>query len=178
LILRGSAALAVCLAVVFASGYEPPDVFQKRVLAAFEAGDIEQAGTYKDRLELMREAWQLASETTVLGVGVDQFRELSEEGAAVHNMYLLLWVEGGLPALAGWLLLLLILGAAAGLAYRHDRMAAALGLAVLASFTIASVAAPHMYGRFWVVPLQVAMAFVFASLRKETAAPASRGARP
>jgi O-antigen ligase len=178
LILRSVGAMAVCTAVLLATGYQPPDVFQKRVMTAFEAGDIEQAGTFKDRLEVMEEAWRMASETTLLGVGVDQFRQLSDEGAAVHNMYLILWVEGGLPALTGWLLLLLILGAATALAYPRDRMAAAVGLSVLSAFAIASVAAPHMYGRYWAVPLQIAMAFVFAALKRDARRPASREGAP
>jgi O-antigen ligase len=99
--------------------------------------------------------------TTFVGIGVDQYREVSADKAPVHNIYLLLWAEGGLFALAGWVALLVILAMGALAARRTDKLAAALGLSVLSTFIIFSNAAPHMYARMWVVPLLLAMSPAF-----------------
>src|SRR3546814_3333097 len=49
-------------------------------------------------------------DTMFVGIGVDQYRVVSPTQVPVHNMYLLLWAEGGLLALLGWMLLLTIAG--------------------------------------------------------------------
>ena len=153
----------VGLALVFAAGYRPPAVFQKRVATAFEEGDISQAGTFVGRLDLMEEAWQVVENTSFVGLGVDQYRKISRQKAPVHNIYLLLWAEGGLMALIGWLTLLVVLAIGSAISTSYDRPAGALGTAVLVTFILFSCAAPHMYARVWIVPLLVAMAIAFSA---------------
>ena len=145
----------------FAAGNPLPQAFSIRVAPAISGGDIAAAGTFSGRLDLMQEAWTMVGHTMVVGLGVDQYRVVSASGAPVHNLYLLLWTEGGLMALFGWLLLIVVLVAAAALLRRQDRMTAALGLSVLTALVVSSTASPHMYARLWMVPVMVAMAFVF-----------------
>ena len=109
----------------------------------------------------------MVGDTMLLGLGVDQYRVISASGAPVHNMYLLLWTEGGLVTLLGWLMLLAILIAAATQAFRRDRMTAALALSVITVLVVSSNASPHMYARMWMVPVMVAMAFVFEFANRE-----------
>lgn len=169
-VVTGSSRTLLVLSVILAamlfyavSGLPLPEAFEARVLPAIAGSSLQNAGTFGGRYQLMQEAWSLVGDYSIVGMGVDQYRQVSVEGAPVHNMYLLLWAEGGLVAVAGWLLMLAVLVAAAALAWPRDRKAAALALSVLASFVIASNASPHMYARMWPVPLLLAIAFATMS---------------
>lgn len=148
----------VLAALAVESGIGLPEIFQKRVGAFFETGDVAQAGTFEGRLALVEDAWRMVEDHPIVGVGVDQFRVVSKLQAPVHNMYLLVWAEGGLLALAGWLWMMGILAMEAASSYRRDRLAAALSLSVLTTFLTFSTASPHMYARLWAVPVLLALA--------------------
>ncbi|WP_426170208.1 O-antigen ligase family protein [Sandarakinorhabdus sp. DWP1-3-1] len=151
------------VAIYAATGNGLPAAFGARVLPALESGDLANAGTFSGRLALMQEAWRIVGDTMFVGLGADQYRVVSASGAPVHNVYLLLWAEGGIAALVGWLVMLLVLLGIAAAALRRDRLAGALGLAVTMSFIVSSIASPHMYARMWVVPVLLAVALIFAS---------------
>lgn len=158
-------------ALLFASGFQLPRAFEKRIAPAVEQSDVSMAGTYSGRMKLIEEAWGMVDRTTLVGIGVDQYRKVSIDKAPVHNIFLLLWAEGGLFALAGWLLLNGIMIVGAIVAYRRDRLAAALAIAVLSTFIIFSNAAPHLYARPWLVPVMLGIAPAFARI---AGAPARR----
>ncbi|WP_182911877.1 O-antigen ligase family protein [Sphingomonas cavernae] len=160
--MRLLAAGGAALALLFASGYALPRAFQNRIVPALESGELSQAGTYTGRVELIGEAWDRASDAILIGIGADQFRNVSPVRQPVHNLYLLLWIEGGLPSLIGWLWMMGILAISAISMRRYDRLGAALALSVFATFVIYCGASPHMYARQWIVPLLLAMAPVFA----------------
>lgn len=109
-------------------------------------------------MHLIEDAWQRVGDHMWLGVGVDQDRVVSQERAPVHNMYLLLWVEGGFVALLGWLAMMAAALAIVLAAFYRDRLSGALGLTVLMSFLVFSAASPHMYARLWAVPVLLALA--------------------
>lgn len=158
--MRSATMLAIIVSLagmVASSGVALPTVFRNRVVASLEQGDISQAGTFTARMALIREAWDMAGETTIVGLRVDQYRVVSAEKAPVHKMYLLACTEGGLLSLTGWLLVLCVPLAIALNTLPVDRNAAALVLAVLVPFLIFSNAAPHVYPRSWVVPLILAI---------------------
>lgn len=100
------AGIVVGGAALFGNKEMLPKTFQTRVLGALSSGDISEAGTFLSRAALMEEAAHIISEEQIrlVGLGADQFRERSVQSAPVHNIYLLLWVEGGLLALVGWLM--------------------------------------------------------------------------
>jgi O-antigen ligase len=156
---------ATIVAVLTQSGYSLPSAFETRVAAALANGNLSQAGTYEGRMTLIEEAWQIVENHTLVGLGVDQYRAVSEERAPVHNMYLLIWAEGGIPALLGWLGMLATILAVAVLCYRADRVTAALLISVLWTLLIFSMANPHMYNRIWAVPIALALATAFDAIR-------------
>jgi MYXO-CTERM domain-containing protein len=80
----------------------------------------------------------------------------------VHNLHLLIWNEGGGPAYAGLIMMLglLVLFALAGL--RERREESAMALAVVVVFLIYTMSIPHMYGRFWVLPVMLALSTIYA----------------
>lgn len=176
---RSLLVIALLLGIAFASGYGLPRAFANRVAPALESGDVEQAGTFTARMDLMRESWGVVEHTSLVGLGVDQYRKISVHGAPVHNIFMLLWAEGGLLALIGWLTLMTILAVTAWLAEVRDRLAAALAFSVLSTFIVFSSSNPHMYARLWMVPLMLAMApaFAAASNRFVTRAPPLAKAR-
>jgi O-antigen ligase len=137
-----------------------PAIFQTRVLGALETGDIEEAGTFSGRVDLIDEAIDLAENSTVLGIGADSYREVSRYGAPVHNTYLLLWVESGFFGMIGFIVMLLgglVLGIAT---FRRPggRIDGICALTSVSLFALMLNAFPHMYGRFFVVPILLAMA--------------------
>lgn len=140
-----------------------PPVFQKRVASAIESGDISEAGTFEGRLGLIEDAWQRVGGSMALGVGADQDRIVSPLRAPVHNMYLLLWVEGGFLCLLGWLMMMAAGLSVALAAFMRDRQRGALALTVLSSFLLFSTASPHMYARLWAVPVLLAIAIALHS---------------
>jgi len=152
------AALLALLAIVGLAGVGPPAVFQKRVANAVETGNLWEAGTFEGRMNLVKSAWQRVGESMVIGVGVDQDRVVSPLHAPVHNMYLLIWLEGGLLALAGWIIMMscgLVIGFAA---FARDRFAGALAITIMMTFLFFSAGSPHMYARLWAVPVLMALA--------------------
>jgi O-antigen ligase len=141
-----------------------PDAFQRRVAAAIESGDVSTAGTYVGRRALIDEAWEMTDRTALVGIGVDQYRVDSEDRMPVHNMYLLVWTEGGMFALIGWLMMMTLPIILSLYCLGRDRGTAGLGLAVTFVFIAFSMASPHMYSRSWSVPLIIAMAVMVSQL--------------
>lgn len=160
-----AAALGLLILAV-AGGIPVPVTFQERVLSAFTEGDIEEAGTYGGRMDLVEEALRFSDENHVLGIGADQFRSISEEGAPVHNIILLIWTEGGMFALLGWAFAMGICGLIAVRAIKVDKTVAALALSVVLSFFIISNASTHVYARLWVVPLLFAVRFAVIATQR------------
>ncbi|MGF1545599.1 MAG: O-antigen ligase family protein [Parvularculaceae bacterium] len=131
------------------AGAPLPRAFEARVAPAISSGNVEEAGTFTSRVELMEEAWAVANETTVLGLGADQFRTVSDHGAPVHNAYLLMWTEGGFLAFLGWTGLVLILFICPLRMVFRRPLEAALGLATMTAFFIFSQGTTAMYARMW-----------------------------
>lgn len=153
--------IAVAAGLFFASGAPLPKAFQERVGGAVETGDISQAGTFLNRSELIAEAWGFAEDTAVIGMGVDRYRELSHHDNPVHNLYLLIWNEGGAIAFLGLvgLLAMLCIFAVGGL--RRSREAGGMACAVVIVFLIYTASYPHMYSRMWMVPVFTALGVIY-----------------
>ena len=166
ILLAGSSFATFFIAVTWGRDFLPA-VFQRRVLNALQNGDIDEAGTFADRMRLIKEAIGKADNNSLLGIGADQYRQVSELHAPVHNTFLLIWVEAGLPGLIGFLLLLvagIIVGMLAARP-REGRIAAICTLATVLLFAALANALPHLYGRFFVVPLLLGIAPSVAILR-------------
>ena len=142
-----------------------PAVFQRRVLGAIETGDIDQAGTFSHRYDLIMEALQVVDDTILFGLGADQYRVLSQWKHPVHNAYLLIWAEGGLIAVIG-LLLVIVSGLLMlpGTMHRpRGRYAAICTFCVVTQFAFLINATPHIYARFWPIPLLLGIAVSVSS---------------
>lgn len=158
-------AMAV-IAVAVGAEIKLPEPFKARVVNAFTSGDINEAGTFVGRAALIREAWGQAEDHLLIGSGADQYRVSSVQHAPVHNMYLLLWVEGGLVAAVGWIGMMAVLFAASlapfsgdrPTPFRRDRLAGAMALSTLTVLLVFSTSSPHMYARFWGMPVLLAIA--------------------
>jgi hypothetical protein len=173
ILLVGSSLATLAIVITWGRDFLPA-VFQRRVLNALQNGDIDEAGTFADRMRLIREAIGKADNAWLLGIGADQYRNVSVLHAPVHNTYLLIWVEAGLAGLIGFLLLLLagvVVGMLAG-RFRQGRLSAICTLTTVLLFAALANALPHLYGRFFVVPLLLGIAPSVAYLR-EGAVPAT-----
>lgn len=156
-VLAGSVVVLALGTLLYARGVPLPETFMSRVGNAVGNADITEAGTFEGRLALIEEAWRLVEQHMLIGMGADQYRVISAFKAPVHNMYLLLWAEGGLISLFGWLIMMGVMIVTALMAYARDRLASALTLATGINFLIASTASPHMYARLWAVPMLLAI---------------------
>ena len=137
-----------------------PAVFQERVLGAIQSGDIGKAGTFTDRYHLIVEAQEMINNAIFLGLGADQHRVVNQSKQPVHNAYLLIWSEGGLIALVGFLFFLLaaLWPLPDALRRRGAWLTAACSFSTVSLFAILVNAVPHIYGRFWTVPVLLAVA--------------------
>ena len=151
----------VGIGLLIASGAPLPAAFEKRVGGAISSGDISEAGTFVGRVQLIKEAWHLSEETTIIGLGVDEFRNHSHTHQPVHNLYLLFFTEGGIVAFVGLLLLLGLISILPLTGMRVDRDAAALALSVSVVFMIYTMASPHIYARLSVMPVMLTLALLF-----------------
>lgn len=161
-LMRGAIAIVVGIAIFVASGAPLPATFSKRVGGAIASGDISQAGTFTGRVALIKEAWSLAENTTLVGVGADEFRNVSVMQQPVHNLYLLIYTEGGMPAFMG---LLGLLGLMVGMAIQGIRIRKSegvLALTVIFVFLVYTTSSPHMYARFFLMPSMLALSILFA----------------
>jgi hypothetical protein len=167
------AMIAVAIVAIGSSArdYLPP-VFQKRVLGALESGDIGQAGTFDHRVELIYEAMNMTDSTLLIGVGADQYRVASAIHQPVHNLYLLLWTEGGLISAIGLLVMLLSAFGPALIAARipGGRPFAGCITANVSILLLVANAVPHAYSRFWPFPIviPVALACAYIALDRMT----------
>jgi O-antigen ligase len=141
-----------------------PATFQKRVMLAVSSGKISEAGTFESRRKLMVEAANMIDEKKVglLGIGADQYRKLSAYKAPVHNTYLIVWVEGGLIALVGWLGLfvtgfLVWHAARINNTMRNERAAM---ISCFLIFATISVTLPHIYARYWYILLTLLLGLI------------------
>ncbi|MBK5265389.1 MAG: O-antigen ligase domain-containing protein, partial [Alphaproteobacteria bacterium] len=148
-----------------------PEVFQKRVAGAYETGQLDEAGTFTDRAQLMADAWKMADHTTFIGYGVSQFSKIHPSGQPVHNMYLLAWTEGGMPALIGWVIMVLTLVALPLPVLRSHPAEAAVCCGVIFVFLSYTMASPHMFGRLWMVPLMLPLGLLLTRPSAPTAVP-------
>ncbi|SCW85121.1 O-antigen ligase like membrane protein [Rhizobium mongolense subsp. loessense] len=152
-------ALCLCIPLVAMTPLRDylPDVFQKRVLTAVDTGDISQAGTFGRRFDLIQEAAGQTGSTLLLGIGADQYRVSSAIQKPVHNIYLLLWTEGGFIAALGFAAMVIsLLGPALAASRIKNGLPFAICIfATVAAFLAMGNAMTHMYGRFWPVPLLI-----------------------
>jgi hypothetical protein len=138
-----------------------PSAFQERVLNALVSGDVSEAGTFESRSALIQEALEAINtdRISLIGIGADQFRLRSVQETPVHNSFLLLWVEGGMLSLLGWLLfcstgfILWYLARAQGVMV-YGRAAV---LACFIVFIIVANVSAHIYARYWYTALLLIM---------------------
>ena len=162
LFVRISIIVAIGAALFLASGLPLPAAFEERVAGALTTGNLEQAGTFDGRSDLIAEAWEMVDDNSGVGLGVDQYRVVSRYGAPVHEFHLLIWNEGGLMAFAGVIIILLTMLAIAFRAISRSRFEGAMILAVVVVFNVYTFSVPHMYSRAWILPVLLAMATYFA----------------
>jgi hypothetical protein len=165
---RLAAAMVLLTAAVAASGdwLRPylPTIFQKRVLGAIETGNLGEAGSFDHRLDLIHEALGRIESNLWVGLGADQYHGTGFVQQPVHNLFLLLWTEGGLVSALGFGIMLCsafgpVLAAAR---LRHGMPYATCAFCSVSLFLVMVNAFPHVYGRFWVVPVLLAVAFAVA----------------
>ncbi|MEE4201437.1 O-antigen ligase family protein [Erythrobacter sp.] len=162
LFVRAAFLAGIVSALFLASGLPLPVAFENRVAGALTSGDLDSAGTFTGRSALVEEAWAMADDNIFVGLGVDQFREVSLHGAPVHEFHLLIWNEGGILAFTGAVILLLTMVVAAFVAVSRSRSEGAMILAVVVVFNIYTLSVPHMYSRMWILPVLIALAVTFA----------------
>jgi O-antigen ligase len=176
--------IIIAVGLYLGSGAPIPQEFQKRVGTAVVTGDVTKAGTFVNRAELIEEAWGQTDKHVVLGMGADEYRDFSQYGQPVHNLHLLIWDEGGAFAYLGLLIMLGLMGIFALAGLREKREEAAMALAVVIVFLIYTMAIPHMYSRFWTLPVFLGLSTIYGrdmgrSALEAQRAPARRaGMRP
>jgi O-antigen ligase len=167
-LLRIGLVVAIAAGLYIGSGAPIPQEFQKRVGMAVVTGDLTRAGTFEGRSELIMEAWGQTDKHLLIGMGADKFRDQSVYGQPVHNLHLLIWDEGGGPAYLGLLVMLVMMGILALAGLREKRKEAAMALPVVLVFLIYTMAIPHMYSRFWLLPVFLGLSTIYGRSEMRT----------
>lgn len=139
-----------------------PKPFEERVVAALATGNLDKAGTFTGRTQLVAEAWESANNHMIIGLGADRYREMNPEGLPVHNLHLLVLNEGGALASLGLTAMLISMGLTSLLIWRHHRLDGAACAAMTVAFLIYTMSIPHMYARIWIGPPLIVFALAFA----------------
>ncbi len=149
-----------------------PEIFRERVLRAFFENDVALAGNLMDRLFLYQEAVQLSENNLIIGLGVNQYQEVSAHGAHVHNAYLLALTEGGLLSLFGLIGLVFTPIFIATLVFAHtpQRRIAAISITTTLIYVFALNLFPTLYARFFLVPLILTTALAASCLLNRSGA--------
>ncbi len=153
----GVFATATALALLVASTRADLPI-SSRLVRDLSRGDLTSTGNFNERAELKRAAWTQIERSPWRGLGADRFRESTDTGQGAHDTLLLIWAEGGAPALAGFLGVLVLLGVV------HIRALAAgdadhsigLAIGIYALFLLALVVNNHVYARGLMVPVLLA----------------------
>jgi len=155
----------VVVVAALLTGIEPPPIFERRIAPALQSGSIDEAGSFDLKMELSRGAWRRIQESPILGVGADQYQELTSEGSTVHNTYLLLWVEGGILSVLGWCAMLTALVAAGLSSWRSKRarIQSAVVLSVALTFIFSCFSNTHVYARYWGIPVFISLLILINS---------------
>lgn len=153
--------VGVAAAVFVASGAPLPAIFQKRVGNALVEGSLEEAGTFKGRVELLEQAWDTAEDTLVVGLGVEGFRKTNEVQQPVHNLFMLMLVDGGVLAFLGFSSVVALMFAMPLRRIRSAGVGAGAALAVATVFLIYTQSMPHMFSRLNIVPVVFALMLVY-----------------
>lgn len=154
------------------SGLPLPAPFEQRVLGALSGGGLEEAGTFTGRMELAEEAWRIAEDTLLIGLGADSFRVVSMHQAPVHVFPLLLLTEAGLLGLIGFVSLLGLMWFRGLSGISDDPQKGIICVGVLLIFSLFTLTVPHMYARLWLAPIFLAL---LTCLKKE---PRQSGSSP
>lgn len=180
-IYAGLAALAFLLADISWGG-----ALVGRMADTFQ--DIHHAST--GRLVIWRESWRLLFEQSPLwGIGLGLYSlvwppyrapEDASGGYFVHNDYLQIWIETGLP---GLLLLLAVLTSAAWAVWRTLRRgdlpaAARIEIAGLSAGLLAIAAHSFVQYNFYVIPTLLLCGFLLARLQELATPPRGTAPRP
>lgn len=157
-----------------------PVVFQKRVLGALETGDLSQAGSFDHRLELIHEALGRLEANMWIGLGADQYQVTSAVEQPVHNLYLLLSTEGGIIAAIGFVVMIAATFQPIMRTFRTrgGPAYAACALISVSMFALMANAFPHLYGRFWTVPVILTLAMAQSYCRAVGSSDTGRGSFP
>lgn len=132
-----------------------PEVFESRVLRNLWASDSSTAsafGSMSERAALADEAMALIAENPIVGLGLGSYASNVGQGATVHNTLLLAWIEAGILAPIGLLLLALIPFAQAMASSGRSRATLAVALGFVAAFFVNMQVLAHIYARVWFVP--------------------------
>jgi hypothetical protein len=127
-----------------------PDVFQRRVIRLIYSRDYSSAGSFLERVDRIYEALLIIDRDVLFGIGADGYRDIAP---LVHNTFLLVFAEGGIFALLGFLLLLLSVSISAVKLWLINYSLGVAAVAVISVFALNALTTNHLYGRHWIIPL-------------------------
>jgi len=155
------------LSIMIATQTINTNLFVSRVIDSVLVGDLEEAGSFSYKKQLMISALRFIAKNPFFGLGLGGYMSIGQSDQTVHNSYLLMWVEGGLLSFIG---LTTILLSSALFAKRfikiHDTKDTALiALIFIVVLAFNLITGTHIYQRFRIIPL-VLILFAVPNLKK------------
>lgn len=153
--------IAMALSFFVIANFPQFVVLTKRLVGSLGANDI----SGRNRIYLLHESWSLIRNNPFIGVGPDQLAIISSLGQKVHNSWLLVWTETGLP---GLLFSLLPMAVTLRIALRHRRQHPGLLASILALLT-STFFMTELWRRYlWIIPIIMVTSYFITSKRQLT----------
>lgn len=146
----------LCVSIpLFLTGIIEFDFFTSRVMDTFFSGNLEGSGSYSMKMSLMKDALKIITENPLWGLGPGGFYDNSIYQQTVHNSYLLLWAEGGILSLIGFLII--VYSIIRYIVYywktKSTRTNSNLALVIVAILLFNLITGTQLYQRYRIIPI-------------------------
>lgn len=159
--------IGICISVIiYTTFFNLPEIFTERIIPIISSGDINEAGSYSNKISLMGDAWKAISENPIIGTGAGKYAEENIHNIVVHNSYLLIWVEGGIFSLLGFLGILLSF-VILSFRFKNDKIFFATSLSILFVMIFNFLTNVHFYNRYTFIALYCIVFGTIYSERKK-----------
>ncbi|MBX0313283.1 O-antigen ligase family protein [Planococcus glaciei] len=149
--------LAIMSAIIFSFYiriFGLPTVFNERIMPILISGDINQAGSFNIKINLMEEAIKVISQNPLIGLGAGNYIKEGLVSTSVHNSYLLIWAEGGLLTFVGFIGILIAIVMKI-LSFTTNKLLFAASTAIVITMLFNFITNVHFYNRYIWIPIFV-----------------------
>lgn len=127
------------------------ELLPERITTAFTASDIEEVGSFSNRVNTLETGLNAILENSIFGIGPNQFKKLYDETVEVHFSFVQLAIDFGVPSI---IFICIFISGFIYLLFKsflkvQDKSYLALSFSILVVFLSASMSSPSLFAREW-----------------------------